>query len=63
MDTKHIVVLILMLATLGVLVVGITLMMMGGPLNKKYGNKLMVARVSLQGLTLLVIGLLLLVGK
>lgn len=63
MDARHIVVLVLMLATLAVLVAGIGMMMVGGKLNAKYGNKLMVARVSLQGLTVLLIGLLFLFGK
>ena len=63
MDGKHIVVMVLMLATLLVLVAGIILMTKGGPLNAKYGNKLMVARVSLQGLTLLLVGLMFLIGK
>ncbi len=63
MDIKHIIVLVLMLATVAALVLGISMMMIGGKLNAKYGNKLMVARVSLQGITLLFIGLLFLVGK
>jgi hypothetical protein len=37
----------LMLATVVVLVSGIVLMAKGGEANKKYGNKLMVARVAL----------------
>lgn len=53
----HNVFLVLMLvslaAVLGVLVVGIAAMTKGGEFNKKYGNKLMRARVMLQGLTLL----------
>jgi hypothetical protein len=52
-----------MLMTLGVLVTGVALMMKGGAANKKYSNKLMVARVGLQGLTLLVIGVLFFIGK
>lgn len=44
-----------MLLTLLVLVTGVGFMMKGGKFNKKYGNKLMVARVSLQGLTLLLV--------
>lgn len=63
MDTKHLVVLIMMLATLGVLIAGVSLMMIGGKLNAKYSNKLMVARVSLQGLTLLLIAILVFMGK
>jgi len=60
---KHIVVLVMLLATALVLVAGVVLMMKGGELNKKYGNKLMVARVTLQGLTILLIGALFLIGK
>ena len=63
MDAKHLIVLLFMLATLVVLLAGIGMMMVGGKLNAKYGNKLMVARVSLQGLTVLLIGLLFLMGK
>lgn len=53
---------VLMLATLGVLVAGIVLMSAGGKANAKYGNRLMSARVSLQGLVLLVIILLFMAG-
>ena len=63
MDAKHIIVLVFMLATAAVLVAGIGLMMTGGKLNTKYGNKLMVARVSLQAITIGLIGLLFLFGK
>jgi hypothetical protein len=35
----------------------------GGELNKKYGNKLMVARVWLQGSVLMVLALLFVTGK
>ncbi len=35
-----------------VLITGVTLMAKGGELNKKYSNKLMKARVYLQGLAL-----------
>lgn len=63
MSISHIIVLILMLATVTVLIAGIALMMHGGKLNEKYGNRLMVARVSLQGLTVLMVGLLFLFGK
>ena len=49
------------LATLGTLLVGVTSMGKGGGFNEKYGNKLMRARVILQGLAIgcFVIGLLL----
>ena len=35
------------------LIVGIASMIKGGEFNKKYGNKLMQARITLQGLALL----------
>jgi Hypoxia induced protein conserved region len=41
-----------MLATFGVMVVGIALMARGGETNAKYGNKLMQWRVLLQGVSL-----------
>jgi MFS family permease len=63
MDIKHIAVLVLMLATAAVLIAGVSLMMVGGKLNDKYGRKLMVARVGLQALTVLLIGALFMMGK
>ena len=53
----------LMLATVAVLVTGISLMARGGEANKKYGNKMMVARVMLQGAALLVLVVLLMARK
>ena len=52
------VILLLMLAVAGVLLAGIVLMGIGGKANEKYGNTLMVARVTLQGLTLLLLAVL-----
>ena len=52
----------LMMATVGVLVGGIIVMARGGETNRKYGNKLMAARVTLQGAALLV-GVLLLMTR
>lgn len=46
-----------MLAVLAVMVVGIFSMIKGGEFNKKYGNKLMRARVMLQGLALILFAL------
>ncbi len=63
MSASHIIVLILMLATLFVLVAGVGVMMIGGKTNAKYGNKLMVARVAFQGVTVLLIGALMMMGK
>lgn len=53
----------LMLATLAVLIIGIILMARGGEANRKYGNKLMVARVALQGAAIAMLVLLLLAKK
>jgi len=46
-----------MAAVLGVMVIGIVSMIKGGEFNKKYGNKLMQARVVLQGVALLMLGM------
>jgi hypothetical protein len=53
----------LILATFGVLIAGIALMGVGGNANVKYGNKLMVARVSLQGMALVMLALMFMLGK
>jgi len=45
-------------ATLGVLFTGIVSMFRGGDFNRRYGNKLMRARVILQGITLVLLALL-----
>lgn len=44
--------LITMAAVVAVLVTGLILMSKGGEANKKYGNRLMQARVMLQGLAI-----------
>ena len=44
---------LLLVAVVAVLVAGVVLMGMGGKANEKYANKLMIARVSLQGLAIL----------
>jgi hypothetical protein len=44
-----------MLATLFVLIIGIVFMARGGKVNKKYSNKLMIARVALQGIAVAII--------
>ncbi len=53
----------LMLATVVALVIGISLMARGGEANRKYGNKLMVARVTLQGLALALVAVLLMIKQ
>ena len=54
---------ILILAVFAVLVTGVALMGKGGAANLKYSNKLMVARVSLQGLILLVLVVMYFLGN
>jgi hypothetical protein len=49
----------LMGATAIVLLIGIGLMARGGEANRKHGNRMMVMRVTLQGLTLAAVALLL----
>lgn len=40
---------LLLVAVVGVLFAGLGSMLVGGEFNRKYGNKLMAARVALQG--------------
>ncbi len=54
---------IALLVTLGVLAAGIVAMTRGGEFNRKYGNKLMQARVAMQGLAIALLLLLYLVGR
>jgi xanthine/uracil permease len=42
-----------MIAAVGALLLGVVSMAKGGEFNRKYGNKLMRARVALQGLAIL----------
>ncbi len=63
MDGKHIVVLVLMIATLLVLVVGVVLMMRGGEANRENSNKLMSLRVWLQAITIGMLGIMFLMSK
>lgn len=53
----------LLLSVFGVLIAGVVLMSIGGKTNAKYGNRLMTLRVTLQGLTLLLLALLFAVGN
>lgn len=54
---------IAMLATAGVLLVGLIGFFLGGPFNEKYGNRLMRARVGLQLLAVLILGLMFLTQR
>lgn len=62
MDSSVIVIL-LMIATLMVLGAGLVVMAFGGKVNKKYGPKLMVARVVLQALAILLLFVLMYVTQ
>lgn len=53
----------LLIAVFGVLVAGVVLMSVGGIANARYGNRLMTARVTLQGLAILMLALLFMVGN
>ena len=54
MDARFIVVGLGLLVVLVILGMGVISMLKGGEFNEKYGNKLMIARVSAQGLLLVV---------
>lgn len=55
MNILTVLLLIAMIATLGVLIVGLGGFFQGGDFNRKYGNKLMRARVALQALAILLL--------
>ncbi len=58
MNPLAIVLMLAMLATAGVLFVGLAGFLHGGDFNDRYGNKLMRARVGLQLLAVVTLGLL-----
>jgi Hypoxia induced protein conserved region len=62
MDFLTTLLLIAMLATLGALIIGLAGFFYGGEFNRKYGNKLMQARVALQAVAVLLLLMLLLRG-
>jgi hypothetical protein len=55
MSTLFILTMIAAFSVIAVLVLGILSMLKGGDLNKKYGNKLMMARVGLQAVAILLL--------
>ena len=57
------IILILMALTLSILVVGIVLMAIGGKLNSKLSNKLMVARVLVQFIVVMLLAFFYFLGK
>ncbi len=58
-----VVLIIALVATLGVLFAGLFAMARGGEFNRKHGNRLMRWRVALQGMALLLLAILMLMGK
>lgn len=62
MNFGYYILIVLILSVFVVLMAGVTLMGKGGKANFKYGNKLMIARVSLQGLVLVVLAIMYLFG-
>lgn len=58
MTFSSVLIVLLMAGILAVLVAGVFLMGRGGEANRRYGNRLMFARVWLQGLVLVVLLLL-----
>jgi hypothetical protein len=63
MEFGNIILVLLMFSIVAVLVGGVVLMAIGGKANAKYAHTLMVARVSLQGLVLLVLVLMFMMGN
>ena len=59
----NILLIIFMAATLAVLVTGIVVMVKGGDTDRKLSNKLMVARVWFQAITICIVLLVLYLGK
>ena len=55
MAIGDVLIVLLMFATLGVLIAGVAMMGAGGEANKRYGNKLMMMRVSLQASAVLLL--------
>lgn len=58
MNALPVLLLIAMLATLVVLLIGIGGFLKGGAFNERYGNKLMQARVGLQLVAVILLGLI-----
>lgn len=63
MTVLSVLLVVLMLATAGVLFTGVVGFLLGGTFNERYGNRLMKARVGLQAAAVVVLGLLFLAGS
>lgn len=59
----NIVLVVTLVAVVGVLITGVVGMIRGGEFNRRYGHKLMRARVILQGVAILVLALLFLIKR
>lgn len=57
------IVVVLMLVTFAVLMLGIVMMATGGEANHKYSNSLMFGRVGMQGLVLLMLAFMFMLGS
>ncbi len=54
----NIVIIVLLVAVVAVLISGLVVMGIGGKTDKKYSNKLMMARVAVQALIVLILGVM-----
>lgn len=63
MSFAEIILLLLLIAIVLVLLSGVILMVIGGEKNKKYAGKLMTARVMLQGIAILIVGIFLAISS
>lgn len=63
MDLLIVLLVLTMLATAAVLLAGIAGFIQGGTFNERYGNRLMRARVGLQFLAVLLLGLIMAINR
>jgi len=54
----NIITIILIISTMLTVIAGVSIMIIGGKINKKYGNKLMVVRISCQATAILLLFIL-----
>ncbi len=62
-DLLKVLVVIALLGTVAVLLTGVVAMVRGGEFNRKYGNKLMRARIAMQALAIALLFILFLLGR
>ena len=63
MSVLFVLIIVALAATLGVLGLGVVSMLRGGEFNRRYGNKLMRARLITQGVTILLMILFFVIEK